>query len=68
MPTTTYLKDMKFAESQIPCTLAAVKRQLPITIAIIAVLCALAALARSARAEMFDGGVNSANLDRKSVV
>jgi hypothetical protein len=64
MPTTTYLKDMKFAESQIPCTLATVKRQLPITIAIIAVLCALAALARSARAEIFDGGVNSANLGK----
>ena len=55
---------MKFAESQIPCTPATVKRRLPVNIAIIAVLCSLTGLARSARAEMFDGGVNSANLGK----
>src|ERR1035438_10919144 len=64
MPSTSSLKDMKFAKSQTPCTPATVKRRLPVNIAIIAMLCALAGLARSARAEVFDGGVNSANLGK----
>ena len=55
---------MKSAERRTPRTLATARPQFPVKIAIITVLCALAALARSARAEIFDGGVNSANLGK----
>ena len=55
---------MKCIESQIPRALGRLQWQCPARFRVIVGLCALATLARSAPAEMFDGGVNSANLGK----